>query len=258
MSTQDDETSNPEHSRIHAPGAEKNEGSTEALNNSGDNAPGSDLRKMVKKLGFGQVHRSQSQVASPTELETRQEQLDEIAKGINAAHDNVHAALKQGAHAAMEAGRLLCKAKELVPHGQWRDWLSNNTTQSERTAQLYMQFARKVDAIGDEEQAQRVAELSFRSAMAMLGTDQAAKSTSTPTAIEHRSEVPAKAKAMKATFRRLKDAIRPILDGDDIDPAASKDAIRVLKELIALLKESDITPVTANTTSDDFVDSEVE
>ena len=85
-----------------------------------------------------------------------------IATAINAAHEKVETAKREGTRYALEAGRLLVEAKATVPHGGWDDWLKANVTFSPRTAQLYMKLARVTE--GDPVKAQRVADLSLRQA----------------------------------------------------------------------------------------------
>ena len=53
----------------------------------------------------------------------------------------------QGAYAnILEVGRALCEAKDanLVPHGEWEEWLRRTAGMSERSAQRLMQAAREV------------------------------------------------------------------------------------------------------------------
>ncbi|WP_202841063.1 hypothetical protein [Luteimonas saliphila] len=61
---------------------------------------------------------------------------------------------------------------------------------------------------------------------------------------------------MKVALRRIKGAIKPILDGEVIDAEDSKEAVRALKELIALLKGCDVASTNANTTHDVIAESE--
>ncbi len=85
-----------------------------------------------------------------------------IATAINAAHDKVEGAKREGTKYAMEAGRLLIEAKTTVAHGGWDDWLKANVTFSPRTAQLYMRLVRTTN--DDPAKAQRVADLPLRQA----------------------------------------------------------------------------------------------
>ena len=43
----------------------------------------------------------------------------------------------------IEVGKRLTQAKSLVQHGEWRNWLENNFTLDERTAQRFMQIAER-------------------------------------------------------------------------------------------------------------------
>lgn len=51
--------------------------------------------------------------------------------------------------AAVEIGRLLCRAKDKVPHGMWGDWLEENVSYSQSTANNMMRLYREY---GDQEQ----------------------------------------------------------------------------------------------------------
>ena len=68
---------------------------------------------------------------------------------------------------AIEAGRLLLQAKELVPRGEWLSWLADNCEVSKRSAQEYMQLARTHKEM-DPANARRVAHLSLREALKEL------------------------------------------------------------------------------------------
>jgi hypothetical protein len=67
----------------------------------------------------------------------------------------------------MECGRLLIEAKAQVGHGGWLPWLEANCTLRPRTAQAYMRLARELPKLPEQE-AQRVADLSVRDAIAQL------------------------------------------------------------------------------------------
>ena len=85
-----------------------------------------------------------------------------IATAINAAHDRVETAKREGTRYAMEAGRLLIEAKATVAHGAWDEWLKDHVSFSPRTAQIYMRLVRATE--GDPAKAQRVADLPLRQA----------------------------------------------------------------------------------------------
>src|SRR5919202_6080486 len=91
--------------------------------------------------------------------------LAELAADINAAHEECAGAVRAGLAHAIRAGQLLLEAKARVGHGAWLPWVRRNCAFSERTAQAYMRVARGQLAATDP---QRVARLSFRSALASL------------------------------------------------------------------------------------------
>jgi hypothetical protein len=68
--------------------------------------------------------------------------LPVLATSIAVAHKAQRASAIEAATMAIEAGRLLIEAKELVAHGEWAPWLLANVGFSERTARRYMQIAR--------------------------------------------------------------------------------------------------------------------
>ena len=187
-----------------------------------------------------------------------EDQLTELSSQIAAADQTVQESLKNGALAALRAGRLLCRAKELTKHGDWLTWLANHTPLKDRTAQLYMRFYRWAEAIGEDEVAQRVTDLSFRSAMSMLtmGTDHQVVAVNSAPSGENRSELPPNSKAIRASFLGLKRTIKPLFDGEAIDPTSRKEAIRALLELISLLKDSEASSLDTNIEPDDLKDSE--
>lgn len=50
--------------------------------------------------------------------------------------------------ASIEIGRLLCEAKDIVPHGEWGDWLENNVSYSVSTANNLMRIYREYGESG--------------------------------------------------------------------------------------------------------------
>src|SRR5919199_137181 len=78
------------------------------------------------------------------EPSTGDNRLPALAGEIEAAHRRCKAGVREALDAALAAGRALIEAKELVPHGQWQDWLNANVPEvSVRTAQRYMRAAEK-------------------------------------------------------------------------------------------------------------------
>jgi hypothetical protein len=73
----------------------------------------------------------------------RSNRLPVLAAKINAAHAGLQRHIKATIGAMMAAGDDLREAKRLAGHGNWLSWLRTNCPDvSERTAHLYMQFAK--------------------------------------------------------------------------------------------------------------------
>jgi hypothetical protein len=92
--------------------------------------------------------------------------LAALAARINAEHQEAEGAMRAGLAHAKNAGELLLEAKRRCPHGRWLPWLRANVRFGERTAQAYMRVARRWGEL--EAKAQRVADLPYREAIAML------------------------------------------------------------------------------------------
>jgi len=89
--------------------------------------------------------------------------LPSLAAAINAEHDSVERAALSAVEHARRAGALLVDAKAQLDHGAWLPWLAANCPSvSKRTAQAYMRLAKA--------NAQRVAHLTVREALALLST----------------------------------------------------------------------------------------
>ncbi len=108
-------------------------------------------------------------------ITTKSTGLATLAEQINAEHRACDDAFRSGLRHAVNAGSLLAEAKAQVEHGQWGSWLEDNFEGSPRTAQAYMKVAREVPNL-DAAKAQRVADLSFRSALKELSAPEAGDS----------------------------------------------------------------------------------
>jgi hypothetical protein len=65
-----------------------------------------------------------------------------LAEQINAAHRRAFDCAQQALEHAAECGRLLLKAKKVIPHSAWLSWLENHTEVGVRQSQKYMQLAK--------------------------------------------------------------------------------------------------------------------
>lgn len=98
-------------------------------------------------------------------------EADDIAIEINVIKKRL---AQETILAAVEIGRLLCRAKEKVPHGMWGEWLEDNVSYSQSTANNMMRLYREY---GEQEQLDFFAEnrmeifgnLSQSQAVALLG-----------------------------------------------------------------------------------------
>ncbi len=95
--------------------------------------------------------------------------LEALAAQINAEHRACEASLSRGLEHALNAGRLLLEAKTRLKHGGWLKWVREQCTMPPRLVQKYMQLARAWPGL-QEANAPRVAHLSFREALKLVGT----------------------------------------------------------------------------------------
>jgi hypothetical protein len=114
--------------------------------------------------------------------------LDDLARRINAEHDQVRNFAKAGLQRAIEAGRLLIEAKALVGHGNWLPWLQANCTVTARSAQTYMLVARQFTEL-DAAKCATVAHLSFRDALNQLSKAAIAVSAAGPEILEEATDL---------------------------------------------------------------------
>jgi Protein of unknown function (DUF3102) len=91
--------------------------------------------------------------------------LPDLAAQANAEHAACLSAVSQAIEHARAAGEALIAAKTQCPHGEWGNWLSKNLRASHRTAQTYMQVARRWPEIA---KTQRAADLSVRAALLLV------------------------------------------------------------------------------------------
>ena len=64
--------------------------------------------------------------------------LPGLATEINREHELAVESARDAVNRACRAGRLLFQAKKRVDHGEWKQWVADNLTISDRTAQRYM------------------------------------------------------------------------------------------------------------------------
>ena len=101
-------------------------------------------------------------------VEKSEIELQNLAMQINAEDCACKESARASLQHAINAGKYLLEAKAICAHGTFGNWLNQNCTVSERTAQVYMRIARGLPML--ESKAQRVADLSLRDAIELLHT----------------------------------------------------------------------------------------
>ena len=104
-----------------------------------------------------QLRRTDDEAGVP-DVQVIPEDLGELAVKINDAHALCRSATNTYAEYALKAGEFLLQVKATVGHGAWLSWIHAHCTFSHRTAQLYIQIAKKTRT-SDHSNAQRAAHL---------------------------------------------------------------------------------------------------
>lgn len=94
-----------------------------------------------------------------------------IATEINTIKRHAQTVMLQS---AIEIGKRLVEAKELVPHGEWGDWLQHNVDYSKSTANNLMRIAKEfgdkqLSLFGGGKDVQALGEITYTQAVALLG-----------------------------------------------------------------------------------------
>ena len=71
--------------------------------------------------------------------------LNELAQSINANHELAMLHARKSLDAMIKAGESLTLAKEMVKHGEWQEWLTQNFNGCARTARRYIAIYRDPD-----------------------------------------------------------------------------------------------------------------
>jgi hypothetical protein len=91
--------------------------------------------------------------------------LSSLAAAIDCEHRAALSAAMRAIEHAANCGRHLLEAKDLVPHGTWLDWVTENTEVGFRQSQKYMRLAQSWHVI---EKRTNGAHLSINGALAMI------------------------------------------------------------------------------------------
>lgn len=130
------------------------------------------------------------------ELNTIQN-ADQIAYEINFIKQQT---LETVLAASIQIGERLCNAKELVPHGQWGDWLKEKVDYSQSTAEnlmrIYKEYGDEQIFLSGRSKSQTFANLTYSQAVALFALPEPA-----------REEIVAENNVSDMTTKELKEAI---------------------------------------------------
>ena len=90
---------------------------------------------------------------------------NDYAARINEEHSRAFEKAQDALNHARMAGELLIEAKGLLKHGEWGNWLAENVSFSESTAQNYMRLAKNWDRLV---KSPTVGDLGLRKALSLL------------------------------------------------------------------------------------------
>lgn len=160
--------------------------------------------------------------------------IPSLAQAINEKVAEAENKARGAMQCALEAGALLVKAKEQVPHGQWEGWLADNCAVAPRTARSYMKLATAFPALPEAER-QRVADLPLREAVKAIATDPTAPARPKPIGfIQNQGTRNRAEETLQKAARVAKDAAKFVRIGMTINSAK---AATLKNSLLAALKE---------------------
>lgn len=144
---------------------------------------------------------------------------EELAAEIVVEHEHAFGKAREALEHARRCGELLLQAKASIGHGKWSAWLTLNIGFGERTAQNYMQLARRWPAL--QAKSATVADLTLRGALQELRSDARAAKRTTPLREQagpevagNASDVAAKAVGMSPTTYSLAEAVVAAAESD--------------------------------------------
>jgi hypothetical protein len=186
-----------------------------------------------------------NEINPPAVVIEAQASLADLARAAVQEHEACESTQRASVGHARKAGLVLLEAKKRVGHGKFLPWLRANVPFAERTAQAYMRLARHWPKV--EGKAQRVADLSFREALALIGRASKVRET-LPAADEWLP--PSQALGLLAELneelseasRRLSADQWPIFDADSRLSERAAVAMRMeTAALRSLMDEPDVT-----------------
>jgi hypothetical protein len=148
--------------------------------------------------------------------------LNDLAEKINTSHRESLDSAKHAVLKAKETGDYLIQAKELVPHGEWSDFLQKNTTVSNRQSQKCMRLSRNWNEI--EAKANSRTHLGINDALELIADSKP-------------SEVDLIADSIRERIGRVKSFLEETVELNEVEIlngklASGKDISITMKELV--------------------------
>ena len=125
------------------------------------------------------------------------------------------------AAAVIEVGKRLIEAQELVPHGEWGEYVTHSCGFSQRTAQAYMQLA------ANSANAQTIADLPYSKALALLALPDGK-------AEEFRAEHPVEDMSVRELKKQIAEYKEQLEKAADAGAAQQQQLLRATEENGAL------------------------
>ncbi|WP_336761775.1 DUF3102 domain-containing protein [Paenibacillus sp. USHLN196] len=148
--------------------------------------------------------------------------IETIAIEINTIKDQTKKIFLQG---SIEIGRRLTEAKEMMPHGEWMNWLADSVDYSQSTANNLMKVFKEYGSdqltlFGDNADSQALGSLSYTQAVALLGIP-----------AEEREAFVQDNDVDTMSTRELAEAVKARKDAEKALKAAQKEAEKAQKEI---------------------------
>ena len=189
-----------------------------------------DSSKVDGQIGFTDIESVDLTAADDVAITERTPEV--IAQEINAIKNRVRMAALRG---CVEIGSRLAEAKQLVPHGEWAEWLHKNVDYSARTAQQLMQVAAEYGTDMD-----KFGHLSYSQAVTMLGLPESEREK---LAEEHAddsiAELKQAVKELKAEKEKLQVRMDELTRNADADAEARREDMKKIDELQNALSGAD-------------------
>lgn len=146
-------------------------------------------------------------MSSAIEVSKKQEAVVRRDSSIIAAEINTIKARtqKEILSASIEIGQRLCEAKEVVGHGQWTQWLKEQVSYSQSTAnnlmKVYREYGDKVNLLGGEE-SQTFGNLNYSQAIALFAVPEDQREDF----VKENDVENMSARQLQATIKKMKEA----------------------------------------------------